>query len=313
MGFYKLNGALMLAGKVRNDDGELKSLRLQGATDQMRLTCPSCGAQYEVPDDVIPDDGRDVQCSNCGNTWFQAKDDSDSPEALAAEAAAPKDAVWHPEVESDIEDGPSVNQGAAPGETPPPAPPKRRELDQAVADILREEAELEARARDAEADVLEDQPDLGLQEPEDEAAKRAREAQDRMRQLKGDDPQAAAAAAAAAAVVDRPQSRGDMLPDVEEINQTLRASTERRDVNPEQTDLDDDEETGGGFGRGFIFAVLIFAVGAALYFFAPQLGESIPQLNAPLETYVAVIDQARAWLDKLVASLMTMINGEPAE
>jgi predicted Zn finger-like uncharacterized protein len=38
----------------------------------MRLICPNCGAQYEVADNVIPASGRDVQCSNCGNTWFQA-------------------------------------------------------------------------------------------------------------------------------------------------------------------------------------------------------------------------------------------------
>ncbi|MEO1734275.1 MAG: zinc-ribbon domain-containing protein, partial [Pseudomonadota bacterium] len=41
----------------------------------MRLTCPNCGAQYEVPDEVIPEAGRDVQCSNCGTTWFQAHPD----------------------------------------------------------------------------------------------------------------------------------------------------------------------------------------------------------------------------------------------
>lgn len=37
----------------------------------MRITCPNCGAQYEVDARVIPDMGRDVQCSNCGHTWFQ--------------------------------------------------------------------------------------------------------------------------------------------------------------------------------------------------------------------------------------------------
>ncbi|MDC0135779.1 zinc-ribbon domain-containing protein, partial [Sulfitobacter sp.] len=31
----------------------------------MRLICPNCDAQYEVPDDVMPVAGRDVQCSNC--------------------------------------------------------------------------------------------------------------------------------------------------------------------------------------------------------------------------------------------------------
>jgi predicted Zn finger-like uncharacterized protein len=37
----------------------------------MRLICPNCAAQYEVDEGVIPTDGRDVQCSNCGHAWFQ--------------------------------------------------------------------------------------------------------------------------------------------------------------------------------------------------------------------------------------------------
>ena len=46
----------------------------------MRLICPNCGAQYEVPDDVIPEAGRDVLCSNCGSTWFERPGDSDREE-----------------------------------------------------------------------------------------------------------------------------------------------------------------------------------------------------------------------------------------
>lgn len=279
----------------------------------MRLKCPSCGAQYEVPDDVIPEDGRDVQCSNCGNTWFQGQDTSNSPQALEAAAKAPKDAVWHPEVDADVDDGPSVNQEAAPGSSSPPAPPKRRELDPSVADILREEAELEARARQAEAGGLEEQPDLGLQEPEDEAAKRARQAQERMRKLRGENPEAAAVAAAASAITDRPKSRRDMLPDVEEINQTLRASNERREVRSVQADLEDEDETSGGFGRGFLYTILLFAIGAALYVYAPQVAETVPQLAAPMETYVIMVDQLRGWLDSQIAIVMEMINGTSAE
>ena len=43
----------------------------------MRLICPNCSAQYEVPADVIPDEGRDVQCSNCQETWFQTHPDTE--------------------------------------------------------------------------------------------------------------------------------------------------------------------------------------------------------------------------------------------
>ena len=37
----------------------------------MRLVCPNCSAQYEIDGTIIPDEGRDVQCSNCGHTWFE--------------------------------------------------------------------------------------------------------------------------------------------------------------------------------------------------------------------------------------------------
>ena len=59
----------------------------------MRLICPSCDAQYEVPDDVIPAEGRDVQCSSCSERWFQeaasAQKDSQSeqPQAVTAPSA----------------------------------------------------------------------------------------------------------------------------------------------------------------------------------------------------------------------------------
>ena len=36
----------------------------------MLIKCPNCNAQYEVPDDIIPAAGRDVQCSSCSKTWF---------------------------------------------------------------------------------------------------------------------------------------------------------------------------------------------------------------------------------------------------
>ena len=36
----------------------------------MLIKCPNCNAQYEVPNDIIPTAGRDVQCSSCSKTWF---------------------------------------------------------------------------------------------------------------------------------------------------------------------------------------------------------------------------------------------------
>lgn len=37
----------------------------------MRLTCPNCTAAYDIDAGLIAPDGREVQCSECGHTWFQ--------------------------------------------------------------------------------------------------------------------------------------------------------------------------------------------------------------------------------------------------
>jgi len=36
----------------------------------MRLTCPNCGADYDVPGGMVPGAGRHVQCSACHTRWF---------------------------------------------------------------------------------------------------------------------------------------------------------------------------------------------------------------------------------------------------
>lgn len=38
----------------------------------MRLICPRCGEKYEIDDDLIPPSGREVECSSCESSWFQA-------------------------------------------------------------------------------------------------------------------------------------------------------------------------------------------------------------------------------------------------
>ena len=36
----------------------------------MRLACPNCGAEYEVPDGLVPEGGKHVQCTDCDTRWF---------------------------------------------------------------------------------------------------------------------------------------------------------------------------------------------------------------------------------------------------
>lgn len=116
----------------------------------MRLICPNCAAQYEVDAALIPDGGRDVQCSSCGHTWFQPEPAGRSGAALSLSP----ETAWRDEFDEAEDDG----------EPLPPPPPTRRRIDAAAMAILREEAAREAAERQREAAALETQGDLGLSE-----------------------------------------------------------------------------------------------------------------------------------------------------
>jgi len=272
----------------------------------MRLTCPNCGAQYEVPDEVIPTEGRDVQCSNCGDTWFQAhpsapEAESDAPvsEHASEPASEPEvevEHVAHPEPqptddgyqdEPDDDDAQHHGQDDAPEEFQHPQP----DPDPGISDILREEAEREAqlRAREAQA-TLESQPDLGLDNaPGDEPSRRAREARERMARMRGQ--------AADEAQVD-PGSRRGLLPNIEEINSTLRASDNGGGANTAVGPVRATEPSQKrGFSRGFALILIVTVILAFVYIKAGAISDAVPQVNPVLNAYVGTVDQARLWLD----------------
>lgn len=284
----------------------------------MRLICPNCGAQYDVPVDVIPEAGRDVQCSNCGHTWFQRHPDQDPDLAEDLELPMP-DPEWEPEPEDEPEEEPAA---APPADAPEPKP----RVDPEMAEIFRKEREYENRRRSAE--TLESQPDLGLTEPdEDEQARRSRQARERMARMRGADAPAAStprlhdegeAAATAAAAAAAAGSRRGLLPDVDEINQSLRSSSaETRVVDSAKDETErrraERASSGQGFGKGFMTVILLVGAAVALYAFAPALAEVAPPLVPLLESYVSAIDQGRIWLNEQVIALMMTLDAMSSE
>lgn len=270
----------------------------------MRLICPNCGAQYEVADDVIPEDGRDVQCSNCAHTWFESRGDSDIEDAFA-------DAAVPPSGESDEIDENEEEWGAevyaAKQEIAPKVAPKRQELAPAIAEILREEAAREAAVRRAEAEAeLQNQPDLGLDSANAAPDQRTAEAQDRMARLKGEPiPHVPTVSPAAG-------SRSGLLPDIEEINSSLRAESERKTYQSDYPETAAAQRL--GFRAGFFGALFLLAILAAAYIFAPQIRTSVPALEAPFVAYTEMVDNGRLWLDaKMRNMLETMNKSQSAE
>lgn len=283
----------------------------------MRLVCPNCGAQYDVPLEVIPEAGRDVQCSNCGHTWFQRR----VTQAPAARPARPAPAPSPPRA-SIAEQPPEPVQNHDPNAAPNVGSPASR-VDPEMAEMFREERDFAARQRAAE--VLETQPDLGLVPPEeDEQTRRARESRERMARLRGEEPAAApphaephpepqqsdarlhAAAAAAAAA-----SRKDLLPDVEEINQTLRSSSEPRVIDREAADPA--PARGSGFARGFLMMIVLAAIGLAVYLNVPQISRQVPAAAPYLEAYADAVDTGRLWLDEKVKALLMQLDQMSSE
>jgi predicted Zn finger-like uncharacterized protein len=323
----------------------------------MRLICPNCGAQYEVPDDVIPEEGRDVQCSNCGHTWLEqpGKSEADEfdtmpefePEPHTEDAAiaafdddvlpidVDPDPIVAPEpepepvqddapepVEDDLEDEvadfempaaqpepeaepdiPDAELELAPAPSRPTRPVRRRPLDPEVAEILREEAEREKSRRQAEANSdMQSQSELSLDpSPLPVEEQRAEEARRRVSRLKGEEPSVAAAMAE-----DRSARRRELLPDIEEINSSLRSTSERGEPSPVPNDTAPPVRR--GFRLGFFSVILLAAIAACVYVYADLIGQQVPQLIEPLTSYVAWVDELRLWLDLKIQALLTEMD-----
>ena len=121
----------------------------------MRLICPQCNALYDVSAEMIPPEGREVECSACGHVWHQPADIREM-RGLASDlrAPAPKSA---PAVTADL--------GAAPA--------LRRPLPDDVLSILREET---ARELSVRRGVRLEDPQPGPAAPADSAVADAKPA-----------------------------------------------------------------------------------------------------------------------------------------
>lgn len=272
----------------------------------MRLICPNCEAEYEVDDAAIPDMGRDVQCSNCGHAWFQLPPEIELALEQEDELFGGEGAMADPVIPDEQD-----------AELPAPAPAAeapRRSVDENLLAILREEAEREAAARKAEAAPIETQPDLGL--PPASAAPAATAATAataaaagagmgavarRIAQLKGIDPDAPPA------VPPKPPARRDLLPDIEEINSSLKAESPQD--GEERSDDQIATDNARGFRRGFAVAMVIAVIGLAAYVSAPRIAAMVPALDGPVQAYVGAVDAARLWLDATMRAATDSLRG----
>lgn len=106
----------------------------------MRLNCPGCGAQYEVEESAVPEEGRDVQCSACGHGWFQY------PPIIARPFGAPEPFVERLPPSAPVAPAKPEARPADPMPEPTLAPARPTALNDIRA-FLRQEAERETAER----------------------------------------------------------------------------------------------------------------------------------------------------------------------
>ena len=95
----------------------------------MRLVCPNCKANYEIPRDAVPISGREVKCDSCGHSWFQTRIKKNNEEKFI-----------EPESKNAEEDIVEIESAAS----------HQKKIDPSVIKILKEEAKREIEARDRE-------------------------------------------------------------------------------------------------------------------------------------------------------------------
>ncbi|PJI86442.1 putative Zn finger-like uncharacterized protein [Yoonia maricola] len=273
----------------------------------MRLICPNCDAQYEVSDDAIPPGGRDVQCSNCQQSWFQTEKPTvpgreQATVAAASEPSEPVEETEAPDAAADDEVAAETPAEVDVEEAKPAPAPQRKPLDDAVANILREEAALGTAAATTSAIA---------KPPSTEAAKPAApvtadETRQRIAQMTVDEggtskggkapPNTAAEDSADAAHL-------RTVPSINEINATLRARAQANDTSGLTEAEKEEAVQRKGFRRGFFFILIVLAILILPYIFADQITENLPQTTDIMASYVITVDKLRLALNEMISGL----------
>ncbi|WP_255553451.1 zinc-ribbon domain-containing protein [Maritimibacter sp. DP1N21-5] len=280
----------------------------------MRLVCPNCGAQYEVDDRVIPEGGRDVQCSNCGHAWFQRPANwgvGDADDAGSEPAPLPEDD--HADYVDADEDDDDLPEDIT-DEPPHPAPP-RRPMSDNVRDILETEAQRELDARSRES--VEVQEELGIGAYGDPEAERRRIARERMARMRGIEegetlePEVEPEPEPEPEPATLAERRGrEVFPDIEEINSTLDGNrgTDHSDPAPTPEISEFAQKGSSGFRRGFSAVLILAALALGLYLLAPRIVDLLPASAGIMAQYVDLVNGFIAWINAMVVDAVARLE-----
>lgn len=259
----------------------------------MRLICPNCGTEYDVADDPIPENGQDVQCSNCNHTWFQFQNTS---------------------VPANTEDA-----------SAPDTRPGRRPLYPTFSNILNENATREKQMRAPATTALRPTRKDTIFEPTNDGRQtRGRIAE--MAEARAERQKLATALRIATA--HRAAKRPKLMP-AQHLHRVPQQSEDTNTIQLDMPSMDDSNTslrtlaqvselelthaeqptiiTRHGFRRGFVFVLVSFGVLFGPYVFADQITANIPQTTDAMGSYVRMVDGWRLTLNQNSSALGAMI------
>ncbi|MBU3028978.1 zinc-ribbon domain-containing protein [Paracoccus sp. XHP0099] len=277
----------------------------------MRLICPGCAAQYRLPENAIPAEGREVECTACGHVWQARR--LPVPQPATDREPQQKQAAFGPTPEPPRED------------LPAPSPAEQqlsRKLPDSVLNILRGEVEHERRARMAEDTAFGKdqesprpmpdpaQPDIPVSEgdwPATTVVTPAGGAAPAPEPPQGEKPQAprppvripAAAAAAATTGAATAATTFPGKPAPAPVPEAQSILTDDQPPQPLTLPPTAPEADGAPYRQGLAVAAMVTGIGLALYLLAPVLADAGP-LGDALGGLRRVVDEGRLWLQAQV-------------
>jgi len=251
-------------------------------------TVPPSDVQQPAPTPAMSSDTGAIGEPEPSSGSDRRSPDPDRADTVKADAVLTGDAPVAGSRDGDAGDGTAGDEPERPSPISDATIP-RRALDESLLAVLKEEAEREAAARRAEQRPIETQTDLGLEETGNAAALRQR-----LAQLRAPDPDPEPE------VTDRRAARRDLLPDIEEINSTLRASSENRTPDDHGAMQSLPARRSSGFRSGFFLMLFLAVVAASTYVAAPRISQQFPAAAEAMSAYVSGVNRLRAGLDSLL-------------
>jgi len=269
----------------------------------MRLVCPNCASQYEVDASLFPEEGREVQCSNCEEVWIQYPVAEEPPLRL--------------------------DPGAA---VTPTRPSERLDSEERDALARAVDEELAAQRETSREDVADADDDAGYREnaeSEDEilASLRAQIAAEGGGEFDKKGPAKSgrrdlrkAAEAVGVQVADTEdeaeQKRKWDLEALERERARNSAASGRRDPLARAIQAHESESAPrrrGGLKAGFVTALVLVVAAAGVYLFQAEIAEAYPPAAPYLAQYDALVDQARTQVEALYAEYSVVVMDQIAQ